>query len=146
MASKLDANRATQVEHDDVTGGKIVQPVQQWSASHAPAANTKATASQVAVVGKRHFCRSIAATIAAGATAPTAGTVTLTLRDGATGAGTILWQVTLGVTATAGATTTFALSGLCIAGSTNTAMTLEFSAAGGANTLESVSMTGFDTV
>lgn len=117
----------------------------EWAVTNAPVANMQASASQAAGgAGVRHVCTSVSATVAAGGTAPTAATVTLNLRDGATGAGTVLQSWTLGIEATAGRTTTFSLSGLNIPGTAATAMTLEFAAAGGANTFESVSMTGYD--
>lgn len=121
-------------------------PVGNWAVKHAPAAATQATAAKSAgASGVRHVCTSISATFAAGATPPTAELGTLNLRDGATGAGTILGSWTLGVEATACRTTIFTLSGLNIIGTAATAMTLEFAAAGGSNTTQSVTMTGYST-
>lgn len=118
-----------------------------WAQGHTPAANTQATTTKAAGgAGVRHVCTSISATLVAGATAPTATTVEVALRDGATGAGTILWEQTIGIQAVAGATNAIHIAPLNIIGSANTAMTLEFSAAAGANTLESVSMTGYDII
>lgn len=115
-----------------------------WSVTHAPAANTVATASKAAgAAGVRHVCTSVSATIAGGAVAPTATTVTLQLRDGATGAGSVVGSWTIGIEATAGRTVSLVLTGLNIVGSAATAMTLEFSAAGGLNTLESVTLSGY---
>lgn len=116
-----------------------------WSINHAPVANTQATISRAAVAGQRHVCTSISATLSAQATA-VSGDVQINLRDGATGAGTILWSQTVRVGAASSITADRAvitLSGLSIFGTANTAMTLEFSAAGGANTFESVALTGF---
>jgi hypothetical protein len=70
------------------------------------------------------------------------GQAQLNLRDGATGAGTILASWVLGVQAAIDATTIFALGGLEIIGSPNTAMTLEFAGIAGAGTIESVTLTG----
>jgi hypothetical protein len=64
------------------------------------------------------------------------------LRDGATGAGTILASWAIAIPATAGACAILSLAGLEIIGSPNTAMTLEFAAAGGALTFQSVTLTG----
>lgn len=134
----------------DVAGLPISRVVQTpglaenvWTAVDQPAANTQATETRAAAgAGVRNVCTSITAMFAAGASAPTAVNVSVVLRDGATGAGTILWAASLSIPATAGATNGISVGGLWIPGSANTAMTLEFSAAGGANTIESVSMTG----
>lgn len=118
-----------------------------WTKTHAPAANTQATASKAAAgAGIRNVCTGILVTLVAGSTAPAAVQVTVNLRDGATGAGTVLWSAVMSLPATAGGSAApIALSGLWIEGTENTAMTLEFSAAGGANTVEAVAMQG-DTV
>lgn len=132
---------------DPQLGVALAAPPANWSITHAPAANTQATISRAAVNGSRHICTSISATLSAQATA-TSGDVQVNLRDGATGAGTILWSQTVRVGGAGGAIADRAilqLSGLSIVGSNNTAMTLEFSAAGGANTFESVALTGYDT-
>lgn len=116
-----------------------------WSINHTPAANTQATISRAAVASQRHVCTSITARLTA-AIATTSGAVTLNLRDGATGAGTILWSQSLQVGGAASITVEtdkIEISGLSIFGSVNTAMTLEFSAAGGASTVESVALTGY---
>jgi hypothetical protein len=107
----------------------------------SPATNTQASAS-VAAGGAsiRHVCRSITASFAAGATAGAATQVNL--RDGATGAGTILRSWVL--CAPVGDSRTVEAAGLNIIGSANTAMTLEFAAAGGATTLESCSLSYMD--
>ncbi len=124
----------------------LVSTPGNWTVVHAPAANTQASASKAAGgAGVRHVCESICATFAAGATAPAAVQVTVNLRDGASGAGTVLWSAVMALPATAGATATpIIISDLNIVGSPNTAMTLEFSAAGGLNTFEAVSMAGYD--
>jgi hypothetical protein len=125
-----------------VRDGKQTDPAMVTVKNHSPAANTQATASAAAAgAGVRWVCTAIMAGIAATGTAPAATSVTLNLRDGASGAGTVLWSAELGVPATAGATAGVAISDLWIPGSANTAMTLEFAAAGGANTKEWVNFT-----
>jgi len=64
------------------------------------------------------------------------------LRDGATGAGTVLWS--LQVSLPVNTTWSFALGGLNIVGSAATAMTIETVAAPVAASFASVSMTGYD--
>jgi hypothetical protein len=109
--------------------------------SSTPGSATQATATQAAAgTGFRNVCRSISATLAAGSTAQ-ASALALNLRDGASGAGNVLWskQVILPVNGL----WEVDLTGLDIVGSPATAMTLEFSAAGAAGTFESVSMKGY---
>lgn len=114
-----------------------------WTASHLPAANTQATISRAAAgAGIRNVCTSLTVMLVAGATAPTAATVTVSLIDGATGGTTYLWRAAISVPATAGATNGISITGLWLPGTANTALTLEFSAAAGLNTIESVTMSG----
>jgi len=115
--------------------------VGNWSQQNSPAANTQATTSRAAGgAGVRHVCTSITACIVS--TGAGGGGGVINLRDGATGAGTILWSAQLGVPGINNGDS-IVISGLSIVGSANTAMTLEFAAAGGANTTESVAMTGY---
>jgi hypothetical protein len=124
-----------------------IQSLGTWAVTHTPAANTQATASQASAgSGIKNVCTGILVTLAAGASAPTAVNGTVNLRDGATGAGDVLWSATLSLAAVAGDNApAIALSGLWIEGTAATAMTLEFAAAGGANTVQSVAMTGTTT-
>jgi hypothetical protein len=64
------------------------------------------------------------------------------LRDGATGAGTIIWEQV--VAAVANGCALVEVDGLSLIGSENTAMTLEFEAGGVAASVESVTLTGYD--
>lgn len=122
--------------HEDLTASI-------WSAHHVPAANTQATISKAAAgAGIKNVCTWLTVKLVAGASAPTAINVSVSLIDGATGGTTYLWRATISLPATAGADNGIALSNLWMPGTANTAMTLEFSAGGGANTVESVSMGG----
>lgn len=106
---------------------------------HTPAANTKATVTQAAPgVGSRNACTGLTVALAAGAVAPSAVNVTVTVLDNATS----IWGITLSIPATAGAMSGVTRSDVWIPGTENQTMTLQFSAAGGANTIESVSMEG----
>ena len=115
-----------------------------WTAQANPAANVKATVTRPAAGPRtRNVLTSLTAMVVAGATAPTATTVTVAVIDGGAGGTTYLWGPhTLGVPAVAGATNGLCHPPLWIPGSPNTPMTMEFSAAAGINTLESVSMVG----
>jgi len=119
-----------------------VSPPGMLTSTHVPAAATQATITLAArsstdnMVGSRYRCHAIDATIAAAATA--SGIMTVNLRDGATGAGTVLWTGKIACVANTSAR--LHLSGLNIMGSQNTAMTLEFAGAGAANTEQTVSI------
>ncbi len=111
-----------------------------WSVTHLPAAATQATASKAAgAAGFKHHCTSIS--ISLGSTTGAQSAIAFNLRDGASGAGTILRSWYLAVTA--GIAQSVDLSGLDIPGSAATAMTIEITAAPAAATLATVSMTGY---
>jgi hypothetical protein len=128
-----------------------IQPASQmttrpgdWSIWGSPAANTQATVTKAAGgAGVRHVVTSVSGTVTSTTTAPAGGRISLALRDGISGSGTLIGIWDLPVAAAANSGASFALSGLNIVGSPNTAMTLEFAAAGGANTFESVTLTGY---
>jgi hypothetical protein len=103
----------------------------------------QATASKAAgAAGVRHVCTALSFTLSA-RTAVAAADVTVNLRDGASGAGSILQSWTFALTAATIAPITVSLSGLKIVGSAATAMTLEFAAAL-TNLLQSVDLIGYD--
>jgi hypothetical protein len=112
---------------------------QYFTKTHAPGAAAQATASQAAA-GALLFnhCTGIIASFSAGATG---GTGTVNLRDGATGAGTVL--ASFDMSALLNTSQQFVFGSLDIPGSVNTAMTLEFAAAGAATTLEKVTLIGY---
>jgi hypothetical protein len=114
----------------------------EWGVQHEPAVNVQATISKAAGAGAvRHVCRSISATM--NAVAAIAAPISLYLRDGATGAGTIMrsWRFIAPI----GTTVQVDLPDLNIFGTAATAMTLEWSAAPGAGNFQNVSMSGYDT-
>lgn len=120
--------------------GEVVSP-SQWSQSHAPAAATQATTTKAAGgAGVRHYCNALVVTLSNSAAA--AGDVVIRLRDGATGAGTILAEFRLAIPAVASSFAQVALSDLEIIGTANTAMTLETSGAPQASCLASVTLVG----
>lgn len=123
-----------------VTGMGMASPTATWCVNHTPAAAAKATISQGAAgAGVRHVITTYSACFAAGATA---GPVqTFTIRDGATGAGTVLWSGALAAPVNDSTCTTGSLYKV---GTAATAATIEFGAAGAAATIETVSMCGYD--
>jgi hypothetical protein len=118
---------------------QVVQPGTSWAINHAPAAATQATTSKAAVAGQRHITTGI--TICVDATAAQTSLV-FNLRDGATGAGTVLWTARLSGAASTNAC--LSSGAIFIVGTTNTAMTLESSAAPAATNFATVSLAGFD--
>lgn len=123
-------------------GRGITEKGTRWALINAPAAAAQATTSKAAVAGVRHVADCVTIALSAIA-APTATAVSVNLRDGATGAGTVIWTQTLAAPASTGNFATTSTCGLALIGSPNTAMTLEFSA-GIASVSESVSLSGYD--
>jgi hypothetical protein len=116
----------------------------RWSVVSQPAAGSQATASRAAGgPATRHVADCVEFTAGA-TTAPAATTqLTVNLRDGASGAGTIIWTYVFIQSAQTGQSVVQSLCGLALIGSAATAMTLEWNVAL-ANLFEAVSLTGFD--
>lgn len=113
-----------------------------WALTHEPAVATRATITRAAIADVRHVCNSVSATFCCAAADVATGAI-LRLRDGATGAGTVLRSWRLHVMNAAGDTLQVDIAGLDITGSVNTAMTLEFAAAPGAASFQSVGLGGY---
>lgn len=109
-----------------------------WAVQHTPGAAAQATISKAAITGFAHTCTSITVTLAA--VGAQAAELVFVLRDGASGAGTILW--TGGMVGAAATSQNITISPLNIKGTRGTAMTLETTAAPAATNLAKVSMTG----
>ena len=112
-----------------------------WAIQHAPAAAAVATISKAAAAGSRHVATSVTVCVSAAATAQTP--LQFSLRDGATGAGTILWTVRL--SAPANSTACATLPHEPFVGSVNTAMTLESAGVTVAGAFATVALTGYTT-
>lgn len=131
---------AASIAADPVTGAMLVTQPGNWSENMAAAANAQATITRAAgAAGVRHVATSISWSLSSVGTA--SGTLAVNLRDGATGAGTILWAMTVQIPINFFAN--FSLGDLSIFGTAATAMTLEFNFAGGVATIESVAFTGY---
>lgn len=119
----------------------LAQPANpsSWAVVHTPAAAAAATIARGPVANQRHVATSV--TVCLNAVAAQTTPVQFVLRQGATGAGTIVWTVKL--TATAG-TTQCHHAPLAIRGPNNTAMTLESTAAPAATNFVTVSLVGYD--
>lgn len=125
-----------------------VRPVRleaRWSVTSTPAAGSQASAARAAAAGRRHVVECV--TVSAGSTlAPVLTALTVNLRDGASGAGAVLWTVQVVIPAATGQNVApFTVCGLELPGTANTAITLEFSAAL-ANLIQSVTLTGYDVI
>lgn len=143
-----DSTGATYLATVTYAGSLLVSSPTEWTIVNAAAVNTAATVTKAAgAAGVKHVLTSITASLASDGTGMTvpASPVNVVVRDGATGAGTIIWEAVIGCPATAGDSRTIALSGLSIVGSAATAMCIEFTAAGGAHSFQTISGTGYDT-
>ena len=130
----------------DGAGRVMITEPQVWTVTHAPAANTVAIASKAAgAAGVKHVLEWLQISCH-NSGAATAIMLLVNVRDGATGAGTILMTLRLPVLVTTLTEVNKFLNDLHIVGTAATAMTVEFSAAGGANTNEIVSIGGYDTL
>lgn len=123
-------------------GAALAEKGSRWSVVNAPATGTIGSASIAAEAGVRHVadCISFSAT---STTAPALTGATVTLRDGATGAGVAIWAYQVIFTASAVQHIAHSFCGLNLVGTTNTAMTLEFNA-GVANVSEATSLSGYN--
>jgi hypothetical protein len=124
-------------------GAQIVESGSRWSVVSAPAVSNQATASIAAEASVRHVATGVCFSAAA-TTAPVLTQLTINLRDGATGAGTVIAYWTVAVPAATGQS----VAPICfpigpLPGTTNTAMTLEFSALL-TNLFESVTLNGYN--
>lgn len=125
-----------------LTGVAYSTQASTWSVIDTDVGATQSTATRAAGGGTvRHVATGV--TICRGDTAVAAPAL-VHLRDGATGAGTILRSWVIGVSV-ANESKCENVTGLNMTGSANTAMTLEFAAAGAASSTSTVSLTGYST-
>lgn len=111
-----------------------------WAIQHAPAAAAQATISKAADAAAYHVATSVTVCVSAAATAQTP--LQISLRDGATGVGTIVWTVRLSAPANG---TACVVAPMNIKGTKNTAMTLESAGVTVAGAFATVSLNGYDT-
>jgi len=123
-------------------GAALVSKPGSWAQNNTPAAAAQATTSKAAgAAGVRHVCTGIS--FGFNAVNVEAGTFLINLRDGATGAGTILQSWRVGPFA-AGGSIVHSIADLNIPGSAATAMTIEFAVAPAAGNFEFVDLHGYD--
>ena len=115
----------------NLNGVQIAIEPGAWSVTSAPASGSQGSASIAAESGVRHILDCVSWS-GASSGAVTAATGTLVIRDGASGAGTILQTFAIAhVTAAGAGVQTVPVTSVCnlnLVSTTNTAMTAEFSA------------------
>lgn len=121
-------------------GIQAIGQLSTWSETDTPAAATQATASKAAAAAVFHVATGFTGCITD--TDSAFGTAILELRDGATGAGTVIRTWYLDFPA-ANDSKCIDLTIPAMMGTVNTAMTLEFTAGGTANSLQTVTLTGY---
>ena len=134
---------AGSVALESADGALVAVAPGQWAVTNGAAVGAQSTISRAAVAAVRHCCTGIAFCLSATTALAAISTATVNLRDGATGAGTVLWSWQVTLPAATLLPLFVQLAGLELVGSVNTAMTLEF-AAGIGNLMTSVSLAGFD--
>jgi hypothetical protein len=139
--SQSSANATTSGTAGTVLKGiAIVSGPAQWSARSVQTAST-CSVSVAASVTTRHCSTGVTACIGATAAQPS---VFVQFRDGATGAGTVIWSGLLIGTIGNGMCVSHNFEG-ALCGTLNTAMTLELSAATAATNTCSAAFEGYDT-
>jgi hypothetical protein len=113
----------------------------EWAVQHTPSVSTQAVASKGAgASGVRHVATSCSGSIA---TTAAQTVIALNLRDGATGAGTLVWsqKVICPITTVC----TVSSPSIQIVGTAATAMTCEWSGAPVTNNFATANLTGYST-
>lgn len=130
------------------TGIIPVSVLSTWSCTHAPAAATQATCSKAAGGGTvRHVVTHITVCLLDNTTGPVS--IVFGLRNGATGVGTIMWTVYVGIPRVQGATLALEDSKCVVTpipsltGSANTAMTLESTSTPPVDSFATVTLMGY---
>ena len=124
-------------------GAMLTERTSRWSVIHNPAAGSQAIASIAAEGSVRHVIDCVGFS-AGSTTAPALTALTVNLRDGATGAGTIIWTHEIVIANSTGQNAgPFSTCGLNLVGTTNTAATFEWSA-GLANLIQAANFSGWN--
>jgi hypothetical protein len=134
---------ATTLTGRNSIGTQITEYSSRFTVVSSPAVSTQASASIAAAGSVNHVLTHVCFS-AVSSTAPALTLVDVVVRDGASGAGTIIAQFKVAITAATGQNVTpFCSPDLNLVGTTNTAMTAEFSALV-TNVFESVTLTGYN--
>lgn len=139
---RQDGVSATNNTATTTVGVTYSASISTWSVTDTDIGATQSIASKAAGGGTvRHVATSV--TLCRGDTVAAVPAL-INLRDGATGAGTIIRSWVIGVS-TINESRCVDLAGLNMTGTANTAMTLEFAAAGSATSTSTVTLTGYST-
>jgi hypothetical protein len=124
-------------------GAVLAEKGSRWSVTATAATGSQSSASIASEASVRHVVDCITFS-AASTTAPALTLLGVSLRDGASGAGTVIWSHIVAIPAATGQNVVpHSVCGLNLVGTTATAMTFEFQA-GLANLQESVSISGYN--
>lgn len=127
-------------------GALVAEKGARWRIQNNAVSGSAASASEAAASGISHVADCLTYSAYSNSTGITATAISVNLRDGASGAGTVIWTVPLGIpttTAIQQVAGPFSICGLNLQGTTNTAMTLEFNT-GVTNMLQGVTLSGYD--
>lgn len=137
----LRANAAANLAQTTQEFSAMVANPGEWAVNSEPAVSVQATATRAAgAAGVRHVCRSLHFSLNA---VVAQANIYCRVRDGASGAGAILWSQCVALPAAG--LYNVVLSGLNILGSAATAMTFEWSAAPTATNFQTAGGTGYST-
>lgn len=140
-ASSANYAAATTLTARNSAGAQLSEKGSRWTVTSNPAAGSVASASIALEAGVKHVVDTVC--FSAGSTAaPAATSLQINIRDGATGAGTIIGVFELDITATTGQNVApQCITNLNLPGTAGTAMTAEFSSLL-ANLKEAIFITG----
>lgn len=140
-ASSANYIAATTLTARNDIGAPVTEKTGRWSVTSNPAGGTVASASIALEAGVKHVVDTVC--FSAGSTAaPAATSLQVNIRDGATGAGTVIGVFEVDVPAAAGQNVApTCVSNLNLVGTAGTAMTAEFNS-GLASLKESIFITG----
>ncbi len=135
---------AANLSQSQNTGAVLTEKGSRWTVVGSPALSAQATASKAAGgAGVRHVVDCIGFS-ASSVTAPALTALTINLRDGASGAGSVIRSYSVAISATTGQNLSpQEFCGLNLVGTAATAMTFEFSA-GLTNLQQVVNISGYD--
>lgn len=145
VASLANYATASTTTARNSAGVQLFEKGSRWVVNSAPAAGSQATASIAAEASVRHVLDTLCFS-SGSAVAPVLTSLQVNVRDGATGAGTILMSFEVEIPAATGQDTPpICINGLNLVGTTNTAMTVEWNA-GLANLKQTASAIGFNVI
>jgi hypothetical protein len=142
-ASSTNYPASTTLTARNSIGVQLAEKGSRWAVNSAPAAGTVASASIALEAGVKHVLDTVCFS-SGSAVAPVLTSLQVNIRDGATGAGTVLMSFEVEIPAATGQDTPpICISGLNLVGTAGTAMTVEWSA-GLANLKQTATAIGYN--